>query len=239
VSKAHELSFSAAKLSFYVMNRRAPGRRVACWYRRAEKGCRGAGTARKPGSGFAAGGRRAPCGSRWLGLGAALLQPQVGERQPGMPEQHPRPGVSHHLLNRAAAIRTVAVDRALPAAGLVVPERALLETSAGVCREIRAVATQCATSAVHLVAVDAEHGLDRSSLTEETAPASCARCRSPRLTGGAHLSFSHTRLAGSGPPFPQRPEPIQDRHGSLLKTESAPAPGAPPARGAFRERPLP
>ncbi len=96
-----------------------------------------------------------PCSVRSLGLArhaSRLLAPsvdhQVVERQPRVPEHHPRAGVAHHRPDLLAANRLVAVHRAFGAGGLVLLERALLQPRTGVGEQLGTVGAQRRRSGV-------------------------------------------------------------------------------------------
>jgi hypothetical protein len=77
---------------------------------------------------------------------AAAAVDQVEHREHGMPEQHPRTRVAHHLARELARLPLVAVDRAVRAGRLLFAVRAVVEARIGVGEERRAAAARAAVA---------------------------------------------------------------------------------------------
>jgi len=78
-----------------------------------------------------------------------------------MPQEHARPGVTHHLFDLIPHSRLVTVNGTFCTHGFIAPELASFQPGCGVVQQGAAMFAQRTATAVRPPAITCEHGLDR------------------------------------------------------------------------------
>lgn len=78
-----------------------------------------------------------------------------------MPQEHARPGVTHHLFDLIPHAGLVTVNGTFCTHGFTAPELASFQTGCRVVQEGVTMYAQWTATAVHPAAITGEHGLDR------------------------------------------------------------------------------
>lgn len=89
------------------------------------------------------------------GLAPAIHQ--VHETQPGMGPDEAGTGITHHLFDLLALVRTVAVDGTVGAGALLFLERAVLQSGQSVAQQHAAGGAECLLLMVMVLAVFVNH----------------------------------------------------------------------------------